>query len=460
MPGESPAIFGDALRRLATAATYLYQDGPRYWYSTQPTVTKLAEDIAEQLRRDADKVVAELDRRLREDLRTPGDFARIHTLPASGQDVADDLDARLVVLGPQFPFSKEGDSSAEAAAIKMLQSRGNTPRLFQNALVFLAVDQTRLQDLDEAIRRCLAWASIIEQRESLDLSPHQLRQAETQRVSADATVNARLPEAYQWLLVPMQDDPSAPIHLDAVRLTGQDRLAVRASKKLRSDESLIAAMAGTRLRMELDRVPLWRGDHVAVRQVAEDFARYTYLPRVTQPSVVVEAVRQGVGLLLWNQDAFGYADSYDEQKARYRGLRGGEQLAITDADLSGLVVQPDVALRQLEAERPSVAPQASGEFGIPERGDDPTSVPPPAPQAPAPKRYHGTVTLDPTRAGRDAGKIADEVVAHLAGVVGSDVKVTLEIEATIPGGASDHVVRTVTENSRQLGFRDFGFEEE
>ena len=46
MPGESPAVFGDALRRLATAATYLYQDGPRYWYSTQPTVTKLAEDLA------------------------------------------------------------------------------------------------------------------------------------------------------------------------------------------------------------------------------------------------------------------------------------------------------------------------------------------------------------------------------------------------------------------------------
>ena len=30
MPGESPAVFGDALRRLAGAATYLYQDGPRY----------------------------------------------------------------------------------------------------------------------------------------------------------------------------------------------------------------------------------------------------------------------------------------------------------------------------------------------------------------------------------------------------------------------------------------------
>ena len=32
MPGESPSIFGDALRRLSGAATYLYQDGTRYWF--------------------------------------------------------------------------------------------------------------------------------------------------------------------------------------------------------------------------------------------------------------------------------------------------------------------------------------------------------------------------------------------------------------------------------------------
>jgi predicted AAA+ superfamily ATPase len=39
MPGESPTIFGDALRRLASSATYLIQEGSRFWYSTQPTVT-------------------------------------------------------------------------------------------------------------------------------------------------------------------------------------------------------------------------------------------------------------------------------------------------------------------------------------------------------------------------------------------------------------------------------------
>jgi hypothetical protein len=41
-------------------------------------------------------------------------------------------------------------------------------------------------------------------------------------------------------------------------------------------------------------------------------------------------------------------------------------------------------------------------------------------------------------------------IAHLAGLVGAEVTVTLEIEARIPAGASDHLVRTVTENSRTL----------
>src|SRR2546426_8467409 len=107
MPGESPAVFGDALRRLAAAATYLYQDGPRFWYSTQPTVTKLAEDRAEQLKRDPDKVAQELDERLRADLRKIGDFSRIHPLPRSGADVPDDLDTRLIVLPAEQAYSKE-----------------------------------------------------------------------------------------------------------------------------------------------------------------------------------------------------------------------------------------------------------------------------------------------------------------------------------------------------------------
>jgi predicted AAA+ superfamily ATPase len=147
MPGETPAVFGDALRRLASAATYLYQDGPRAWYATQPTVTKLAEDRAEQLKRDPDKVAEELEARLRADLKRNDDFARIHPLPRSGADVPDDYEARLVVLPAEHAYTKESGNAAEVAAKAILESRGSAPRLYRNTQVFLAADKVRLQDL-------------------------------------------------------------------------------------------------------------------------------------------------------------------------------------------------------------------------------------------------------------------------------------------------------------------------
>jgi hypothetical protein len=481
IPGESPSVFGDALRRLAGVATYLYQDGPRYWYSTQPTVTKLAEDRAEQLKRDPDKISQELNRRIRLDItedrrektHRKGDFSRIHPMPQSGQDVPDDLDARLVVLGINSPYSKEAGNPAEISAKAILESRGNAPRLYRNTLVFLAADKTRLQDLDEAIRKFLAWESILAEKgeRGLNLDPQQVTQAENQKTAADATVSARIPETYQWLLVPIQSTPQeTTIDWQVIRLTGQEPLAERASKKLKKDELLITSFAPSRLRMELDRIPLWRGNHVAIKQLIEDFSKYPYLSRLKDPSVLVDTICKGLALITWGKDAFAFADSFDETEGRYRGLRAGQLVSIPDADAPGLIVKPEIALKQMEAERPKPVPTATtmstgtGNQGITDstagEGKTKTIEPKPVPEAIQPKRFHGTVALDPTRVGRDAGRIAEEVIAHLSGIINAKVTVTLEIEAEIPSGASDHVVRTVTENSRTLKFTSQGFEEE
>lgn len=465
MPGESPAVFGDALRRLAGAATYLYQDGARYWYSTQPTVTKLAEDRAEQLKRDPDQVAREIERRVRADIRQTGDFSRVHPFPQSGQDVPDDLDARLVILGVATPHTKNAESAALTAAKEILESRGNAPRLYRNTLVFLAADQTRCQDLDEAVRWYLAWESILQEKETLDLSPHQARQAEQQKHAADSTVAARLPETYQWLLVPTQTEPQAAVKWQAIRLTGNDALAVRASKKLRSEELLVTALAGTRLRMELDRVPLWRGDHVAIKQLIDDFARYIYLPRLKGPGVLLRAIGEGLGLPTWETDTFAYADSFDETAGRYRGLRAGQQVSLPDTDPPGLLVKPEAARPQLAAEQPAEDPPgsegATTASGAPSDPAQDTGEAESVAEVPTrPKRFHGTVPLDPTRVGRDASRIAEEVIVHLLGLPGAQVRVTLEIEATIPGGVPENVRRTITENSRTLKFTTQGFERE
>jgi predicted AAA+ superfamily ATPase len=455
MPGESPAVFGDALRRLAATATYLYQDGPRYWYSTQPTVTKLAEERAEQLKRDPDRVARELTARLRADLKKQGEFERIHVLPESGGEVPDSPDAGLVVVGPDQAYSNEAGNPAGLAAKAILASRGSAPRLLANTLVFLAPDRTRLQDFEEAIRRYLAWESILSETATLDLTPHQVKQAETQKSAADSAVKARLPETYQWLLVPGQVTPEVPVEWPAIRLSGPDPLAERASRKLRNDETLIASLASSILRMHLDRVPLWRGEHVAIRQLLEDFARYLYLPRLKNSAVLLGAIRDGLGLITWEKDSFAYAESYDETAKRYRGLRFQQSVVVGEGD-AGLLVHPAAARRQIDTE---ISP-APGPEGPEPLVPGPAPGPDPKPGPVKLRRYHGTVILDATRAGRDASKIAEEVITHLVGLIGLTVSVTLEISAEMPNGAPDNVVRIVTENGRTLKFTSQGFEQE
>jgi hypothetical protein len=153
--------------------------------------------------------------------------------------------------------------------------------------------------------------------------------------------------------------------------------------------------------------------------------------------------------------------------ARYRGLRGGQDVSILDHHAPGLLVKPDVARRQLDAETPSesgrtgtTAEPGNSSTGGTWTGNSGTTASPGAVTAPRLRRFHGSVSLDPTRVGRDAGRIGEEVISHIAGLTGAQVTVTIEIEAMVPDGAPEHVVRIVTENSRTLRFTSHGFETE
>lgn len=469
-PGESVATFGDALRRLTDSATYLYVDGKRYWYSTQPTVTRLADDRAGQL--TDDQASDEIVKRLRVEARTRADFAKVHAC-VPGSDVPNEPEARLVILGPEFPHANRDENSParrEAAAI--LDARGTSPRDYKNSLVFLAGDANRLRELEQAVRQYLAWTSIWNDQQTLNLDQFQTRQAETKRQSADEAVDLRISEAYHWLLVPSQPDPKGNVEWTDLKLQGRDGLAARAAKKLKGEESLLLLMGGVRLRTELDRVPLWSSNHVAIKQLADYMARYLYLPRLRDEQVLIAAIQDGVSNLVWQDETFAYAEGWDEVRQRYQGLKYGTTIRVIVDDRS-LLVKPEAALAQIENDRQAAETEQqrarpSGQAengGSGAAGGGPKIVVPPggAPVQPEPPklgRFHASVQVDPQRLGRDASRIAEEVVQHLTAMLGAEVEITLEVQARLPEGASDKLVRDVTENCRTLKFADYGFEEE
>jgi len=460
-PGEPTGAFGDALRRLVEQATHIYTEGGRYWVSTQPNINRVAKDRAGQFKRNTEDVVAAIEERVRSVVRKPEELAGVHPFPASTADVPDEPAARLVILSPEYPHvAKQAGSEAMQQAAKMLAERGSSPRVFANTLVFLAADQSRLEGLKDAVCRLMAWESILRDKEELDLTVGQQKQAEEQKKAAEKAVGAQLLETYCWLLAPVQPDPKGSVEWEEARLKGTDSLVQRVVRELGKREWLYVAMGGVRLRMELDRIPLWRGDHVGLKQLAEDFARYLYLPRLRDSAVLIEAVEKGVSRLTWREDTFAYAEAFDEAVGRYRGLVAGKDVRVL-LDAHSVVVKPEAAARQLQQESKEEEPRPvapGGGTGLEPRPSGP-EPPPPAPPTP-PRRFYGSVKLDATRLNRDAKQIAEEVVQHLAKLPGATVEVTLEIKAEIPDGAPADTIRVVSENCRTLKFSDFGFEKE
>jgi len=467
-PGESPATFGDSLRSLADRATHLYSDGSRYWYEIRPSIAREAQDRAQRLETEPIVVQDEIRERLREEARVKGEFTRVFAAPLNSGDFDDSPDVGLVVLGPEVSHkARDKKSSAWAKADEFLKNRGNGPRINRNSLIFLTADRARLDEVTQSTRMYLAWKSISEdlKNERIELSKPQRDQVASQLKAHNDTVNHRLREAYSSLLVPIQPDPSKTVDFQEYRLSGSDALAERVSKKLRSEEQLITQFAGSLLRRELDRV-LWKDDqdYISVRQLWEYFSQHVYLPRLRDASVLHDAIVSGVGPMMVQDEGFGYADMWDEEKHRYVGLLvGHEDMVKVRVAEGGLIVKPQISLRQKEAEAVADSGASGGDEGTgsgsgePEGGNGKSDG---KDEPKKPRRYYGSVALDSDRVGRDAGQIAEEVIAHLSSLAGSNVKVTLEVSAEIPEGVPDTVVRTVTENSRTLKFENHGFEAE
>jgi hypothetical protein len=380
------------------------------------------------------------------------------------------MEARLVIFGPQSPHvARDAASPARQAAREMLAQRGTAPRLYQNMLVFLAPDRTRLAELQEAIRQYLAWKSINDEKEQLNLDAFQRSQAKTKEEQAHTTVANRIKETYIWLLVPTQPDPRHPeLEWEESRLQVQDALAIQASRKLKNDGQLVTDFSAILIRMEMDNYNLWQGaDHLNLKQLWEYMTRYPYLSRLRDAQVLTQAVQDGVGQLTW-QDFFAYASGWDDTHQRYLGLVAG-QLGRVMMDGQSLLVKPEVALRQIdqdkeeqrrrEEEEKKRGEEKRGDKGAEKPDDKGEKIIDVSPPAKKHRRFYGTVELDSLRASRDVAELVQHVIQHLSSLPHTEVTLSLEIHAELPDGVPDDVVRTVTENAHTLKFKDFGFEE-
>ncbi|MDR5653909.1 DUF499 domain-containing protein [Ruixingdingia sedimenti] len=457
-PGERPAIFGDALRRLANQAKFMHSDLGRYWYSMSASLNRLAADRAAQF--EEALVLHEIDKALGgyiNGVADRGHFDTVQVAPGSSADIPDEPGGvRAVVLGVAHPHTGRDGSEALAEAKDIMMQRGSTPRVYRNMLVFLAAEQRQLDNLKAAQRAALAWAEIVRETKRLNLTQSDSALAEAKLKEASETLKTRMKEAWCYLIYPVQESAQSDVEWMSAKVPAQDGLLARASKKLVSDQGIWPELGPDNLNRQLEKY-IWNGKpHLHLNDLWEYLNRYTYLPRVKNRAVLSKAVHAAVSGML--PGPFAYAERWDETKGSYVGLAiSSASSAQVVIDSESVIIKPDVA-EQYRQKQTAAAP-AGGPVPAVIHGPDPTTQPAPgtpatAPAEQKPTRFHGTVMISPERPARDIHQIVEAIIEQLTTLPGADVSIKLEIDAEVLGGLDRAKVRTLVENATTLGFVD------
>lgn len=455
-PGERPAIFGDALRRLTNQSKFMHADLGRYWYSMSASLNRIAADKAAQV--EGALVDLTIDTELGKYVNGLGDrghFDTVQVAPGSSAEVPDEAGGvRAVVLGVKYPHNGRDGSEALIEAKDILMQRGSTPRVYRNMLVFITAETRQLDHLREAVRSSLAWGEIVRDKERLELRPSDQRLAETQWADAKSTMKTRLKEAWCYLHYPAQESAQTDWEWVSGKVPAQDGVLARASKKLVAEEGLLIELGPSRLDRDLQKY-IWNGKpHLSLKDLREYFNRYIYLPRLKDQTVLIKAVQAAISGMI--PGPFAYAERWEEQSNTYLGLaieHATNVVIVIDSD--SVLIKPDVA----EAHRPAttrpVVEENSSEYGnsstVPggQVSEDESNIPPAERK---PTRFTGVVMISPERPARDIHQIIEAIVEQLTTLPGSHVTLKLEIEAEVPTGLDRGKVRALIENANTLGF--------
>jgi predicted AAA+ superfamily ATPase len=459
-PGQTTAVYADALNRLADRLHYLNStgdkaaDATRYWFDTRANLRREMEDRKRRFddKTDVRKKIEETVKKLFD--RVPL-FDGVHVFTPHA-DVPDDSALRLVVLPPEQAFVKDAPHAATDAVLEHLKMHGSQPRHRANRLIFLAADHAVLSRLRDATRVALAWTSIVEDVDEgrLNIDQNQLTQARKEVRAAGEVLPRIARECYKWLLCPMQDDPTAmkPMVEEFPLNTTSGTAPGELERVCHENELVIETWSPIHLRDHL-RQFYWKPEQPHARALAfwEDSLRYLYLPRLKSREVLAAVVGKGAA----SRDFFGTA--YGFTNGKYDGFQFGDGGVSLDDTL--LLIEPEAAKQHAIAIQKSSKADSSTDGGngptVVIDGGGHKSVIGDGGTATATKvrTFRGSVEVNAALAKSKLNTIAEEVIALLASDPNATIRITLEIDAEFPQGASDTIRRAVSENANSLGFK-------
>jgi hypothetical protein len=328
----------------------------------------------------------------------------------------------------------------------------------------VTADESGLDSCREIARKFVAWRSIVNDKEmSANLTGAQREDATLRMGQSAEGLAQRVRSTWSHVLYPVQTadggNGSGPAtgfeveHTSVVNRAPGKPIPQVVYDKLRAGGVIVDELGPDTFMAELRKVWEETTPHIEIATLLDWFASYVYLPRLRDEATLATAIEKLVAKI---DSPVAFAQGFDKAAAEYQrvsqwGIGLGANIA------NGLLVWrtalPEPA--QANSNRDDTASVSGGKPGSDEQAEFTKTQK-------RPRRFFGSVTLDPDKAGLQVAKIAEEILFELTRANGATLKLTLEIEGSMASGYSDDVINVVRSNIRDLKLDTsaVGFEEE
>jgi hypothetical protein len=320
LPGLSPAVVGSVLPKLSKRLWFFHSEADYYRFDANPNLIRIIDAREEALWADREGQVDRLIEATLQQAVGRGIF-RAYLWTKSHRDVDDSPALSLVVMHDSVVSAggPEWEGKGQAVVEEWWKRHGNTPRKYQNALVFLLADETERENMRAAGRRHLACQAVkADVGTYKQLTDNQQQQLDEMIKEARDALPMSITSSYRHVAYPTKEALKL-VDFGARAYTGPGVLQERVKGKLEEAgiEKLVSQVDPQLL--VTNRLEVWpdRDAPLNLKQLAEWFPQYPYLPMLSSEDALRETVAKGVrdGILAL---AYGEPPDFEAANVKYK----------------------------------------------------------------------------------------------------------------------------------------------
>ena len=340
--GNPSSVVAEAVELLKNKLFYLQSEGGKYFFTNKPNLNRLIltriENITDEDCLDTEKSLLRY--------KLSGQRFKVYIWPKSDTEIPDSPDLKLVIL-------REDDESLRT---RILENRGNNPRVNRNTLFFLSPVASEKPAFYALMKRAKAYKSLLEDK-TLNLTSEQKKEINAQ-IKDDEILEESLRRYYRVVHVPTQEG-FKDIDLGIPTYGATGKIDDDVYSELKSEGDILENISPLVIREKY----LKDREYVSTRQLFQSTLRTPGEIRVLNSEVLKDAIKEGV-----LKGLFGLGE-YSNGQVLCRYIRERVEVSLSEPEI---LVHEDLFPSREDKPKPFVetfaGTQGEEEHQVPESG--------------------------------------------------------------------------------------------